>query len=131
LLGLCGHEPDVVDVDAIDGWLTEIHTQQRPGLMAHHTVAFTPATDLALRPDQRLPFHTNALRFSAFQGGGELIDQRTYYSVGGGFVVSEELAGDAGRHGRVAPPPEVLPCPFHSAEELLRLTREQGLTIAQ
>ncbi len=131
LLGLMGEEPDRVDLDAIDGWLDDIRRQRCLRLMGAHEVPFELRSDLLFRARQSLPFHPNALRFSAFDAEGHLFDQHCYYSVGGGFVVSQELAQDEARQAQVVPHTDVLPLPFHSAAQLLQLTREHGLSIAQ
>ena len=53
-----------------------------------------------------------------------------YYSVGGGFVVSDEVAADGSAARSIAPDTTVLPLPFHSGEELLALTQREGCSIA-
>ncbi len=100
LLGLLGHEPDRVDVEAI------------------------PALLKAVRD------HANGMRFAAFDAAGAELAMRVYYSVGGGFVVSDEAAADGSRTRVIAPDATVLPLPFRSGEELLALTRREGLSIA-
>jgi L-serine dehydratase len=130
ILGLCGHDPESVDVDAIDGWLHDIHTQQALSLSGQHRIGFVAARDLLFRQRQSLPFHPNGLRLSAFDAQDQVLEQRCYYSVGGGFVVSEDLAQDGARQQQVAPDGSVLPLPFHSAAALLALTERQGLSIA-
>jgi L-serine dehydratase len=78
-----------------------------------------------------LPFHANGLRFVALDGAGSELTARTYYSVGGGFVVSEEIAADGTSHKRVAPDTTILPLPFHTGAELLAQCRVNGLAVAQ
>ncbi|MFY9476586.1 MAG: L-serine ammonia-lyase [Aquabacterium sp.] len=130
LLGLCGHEPDQVDVDRIDAILADIRQQHRLPLLDTHGVAFDVEADLIFHLHHSLPFHPNALRLSAFDEHGQALAQRCYYSVGGGFVVSEELAHDSARQHDVAPDTEVLPLPFHSAADLLALCEAHELDIA-
>lgn len=130
MLGLGGHEPDRVDVDTIDAWLARVHQHRQLRLLDEQLIAFDPGTDLRFLRDN-LPFHPNALSLNAFGTAGQLLDRHCYYSVGGGFVVSEELAADQARHQKVAPHADVLPWPFHSADELLQLTRQHGCSIAQ
>ena len=88
LLGLEGEEPDKVDVDGIDARLAAIRRDRRLTLCGTHPVVFDEPRDLAFFT-RALPFHANGLRFTAFDGGGAELATRTYYSVGGGFVVSE------------------------------------------
>jgi L-serine dehydratase len=130
LLGLEGEEPDKVDVDAIDARLAAIRAQRRLNLGGVQSIAFEPRSDLAFLL-RALPFHANGLRFVAFDGTGAELAARTYYSVGGGFVVSEEVAADGNAQKRIAPDTTVLPHPFHSGEQLLALTRATDLSIAQ
>jgi L-serine dehydratase len=130
LLGLEGEEPDKVDVDAIEARLAAIRAQRRLNLGGVQSIAFDPRSDLAFLL-RALPFHANGLRFVAFDGTGAELAARTYYSVGGGFVVSEEVAADGNAQKRIAPDTTVLPHPFHSGEQLLALTQATGLSIAQ
>ncbi|AKJ28464.1 L-serine ammonia-lyase [Caldimonas brevitalea] len=130
LLGLAGHEPDTVDVDLIPALLQDYRSGRLP-LLGLHPVSFDEKTDIVFLRRQSLPFHANGMRFAAYDAdGGELL-QRVYYSVGGGFVVSDEVAADGSRHKVVAPDTTVLPLPFHSGEQLLALTRQHGCSIAE
>ena len=126
LLGLAGHEPDTVDVDGVPALLAAMRKQARLSLLGVHEVAFAEKDDLKFYRRESLPFHANGMRFVAFAADGSEIDRRTYYSVGGGFVVSEEVAADGTRQKVIAPDTTVLPYPFHSGEELLLRTRELG-----
>jgi L-serine dehydratase len=130
LLGLEGEEPDKVDVDAIDARLAAIRNARRLNVGGLKSVAFAPRSDLAFLL-RALPFHANGMRFIAFDARGDELAARTYYSVGGGFVVSEELAADGSAHKRIAPDTTVLPHPFQTGAQLLALTRATGLSIAQ
>jgi len=131
LLGLAGHEPDTVDVDAIPALLDALRSNKRLSLAGTHEIAFDEASDLVFHRRETLPFHANGMRFTAFDAAGAAIASRTYYSVGGGFVVSDEVAADGSRQKQIAPDTTVLPLPFHSGAELLELTQREGLSIAQ
>ena len=131
LLGLSGHEPDTVDVDAVPALLDAIRSERRLTLAGTHTIAFTEATDLLFLRRKTLPFHPNGLRFCAFDAASELLAERTYFSVGGGFVVSEEVAADGSKQKIVAPDTTLLAHPFHSADELLALTLSLDCSIAE
>ena len=93
--------------------------------------AFNEKDDLKFHRRETLPFHTNGLRFIAFDAAGVALENRVYYSVGGGFVVSDEVAADgdeaeghrARHHGAAAPLPL-------SGDDLLALTTAQGCSIA-
>ncbi len=131
LLGLGGHEPDTVDVDRIAHMLNEIRTEGRVVLLGEHAIDFDEKADLLFYASASLPFHANGMRFTAFGSDAAVLLARTYYSVGGGFVVSEEVANDGSRQKVIAPDATVLPLPFHSAADLLDLAKQHGCSIAQ
>jgi len=131
LLGLAGHEPDTVDVEAVPQILAGIREGSKLRLLNEHEVAFDEAKDLVFFRRQSLPFHANGMRFAAYDAQGELLQERTYYSVGGGFVVSDEVASDGSKQKVIAPDTTVLPYPFHSGDDLLRLCAEHGVSIAE
>jgi L-serine dehydratase len=131
LLGLAGHEPDRVEVDAIPALLQAIRSASRLTLAEGPAIAFDERNDLVFHRRETLPFHANGMRFTAFDAQGAVLSERTYYSVGGGFVVSDEVAADGTRHKQVAPDTTVLPHPFHTGAELLARTDELTCSIAE
>ncbi|MBN9203107.1 L-serine ammonia-lyase [Methylibium petroleiphilum] len=131
LLGLIGEDPDSVDVDAIPTRLAALREHRRLALLGQHEIDFDEARDLLFRRRQSLPFHPNGLRFTAYDADGSELANRCYYSVGGGFVLSDEVAADGSRQQKVVPDATVLPHPYRSGDELLRLTRELGCSIAE
>ncbi|TCP03696.1 L-serine ammonia-lyase [Caldimonas thermodepolymerans] len=131
LLGLAGHEPDTVDVDAIPALLEAIRGPRRLPLLGQHEIAFDEASDLQFLRHESLPFHANGMRFAAYDAQGQELASRIYYSVGGGFVVSEDVAADGSRQKRIAPDTTVLPLPFHTGAELLAITAREGCSIAE
>ncbi|MDP3615592.1 MAG: L-serine ammonia-lyase, partial [Rubrivivax sp.] len=130
LLGLCGHEPDTVDVDNVPVLLAAMRKAASLSILGEHNIVFNEKDDLKFYRRETLPFHANGMRFIAFDADGQELDRRTWYSVGGGFVVSEEVAADGARQKVIAPDTTVLPHPFHSGEELLVRSREIGGSIA-
>ncbi len=131
LLGLAGHEPDTVDVDAIPALLQDLRTQGLLHLPGGHVVRFNEKTDLVFLRRETLPFHANGMRFEAFGADGVRLAERVYYSVGGGFVVSDEVAADGSKQKAIAPDTTVLPFPFRSGAELLALAAHEGCSIAE
>ncbi len=131
ILGLAGHDPETVDVDAIPTILDAVRTSGTIDLARMHTVAFDAKADLIFKRRESLPFHPNGMRFTAFDAAGHVACERTFYSVGGGFVVSDEVAVDGARRKSIAPDTTALPLPFHSGEQLLALTRDHGIGIAE
>jgi L-serine dehydratase len=130
LLGLAGHEPDTVDVDAVPALLAALREHARLILLGWHDIAFNEKDDLKFLRRESLPLHANGMRFTAFDASGGVLAQRVYYSVGGGFVVTEEVLADGARSKRIAPDTTALPLPFRSGDELLLRAREAGGSIA-
>ncbi len=118
VLGLVGETPDGVDPDAVPRRVGEVARTGRLALLGRREIPFLEAEDLVGEPTA-LPFHPNGMRFRALDAAGAELAVRTWYSVGGGFVVEEG-----------APPPPLeprLPLPFRTAAELLRRCAESGL----
>ncbi|CAM3528893.1 L-serine ammonia-lyase [Paracidovorax anthurii] len=130
LLGLAGHEPDTVDVDRLAGYVADIRAHRSLPLAGRHAIGFEERRDLLFYALQPLPFHANGLRFAAHDAAGALLHEATYYSVGGGFIVSDAVAADGARQKVIAPDPSVLPLPFDDAAQLLRLADAGGQGIA-
>ncbi|MCG6903154.1 MAG: L-serine ammonia-lyase [Rhodobacter sp.] len=126
ILGLAGFRPDSYDHIAAGTVLADIAATQtvRPdGLPALH---FDPQTDLEFNYDGPLPGHANGMILAATDAQGDIILQETYYSIGGGFVLTEaELA--AGKDADDGPP---VPYPFKSAAEMLEMCAASGQSVA-
>ncbi len=126
ILGLAGELPETVDPDRVPQALAEVETHHRLRLLGQHEVGFEPGQDVVMHRRKRLPYHPNGMIFTAWDQAGSVLAARTYYSVGGGFVVDEDAAGA----DRVVPDPTVLPHSFRTAAELVELTRRTGLSIS-
>ena len=131
LLGLLGFEPDTVDVDGIAAHVKGIRDDKRLRLLGEHELAFAEKTDLVLYRRETLPFPANGMRFTAFDASGAALLTRVYYSLGGDFIVSEEVAQDGSTQKVLAPDVTVLTHPFHSGADLLMLTKQQACSIAE
>jgi len=131
VLGLMGHEPDTVDTQAIDPWLQEVEQRSSLPVWGLGELPWQAAEHLRWRPLQSLPFHPNAMVCRALDAAGHVLLMRTYYSVGGGFVVSGEVADDPAKAQQVLKDSSALPWPFHSAAQLLALCEQQRCSIAQ
>src|SRR5688572_16447632 len=127
LMGLEGHWPNEIDPDLIPAALERIRTQKKLLLLGKHEIGFDEKHDLIMNKRQKLPFHTNGMRFIAYDAAGEQIATRDYYSVGGGFVVNQDEAAE----DRIVADTTDLPYPFHSGDELLAQSERTGLTFAQ
>jgi len=126
ILGLCGFEPRTLDPDAADATIAEVRAGQRLWLGRKHEIAFVEDRDLLWEGRTRLPQHPNALTFEAFDADGGRIAERTYFSIGGGFVRDEE---EMTKNAPAEPGPPV-PYPFDSGAELLDKAAEAKLSIA-
>jgi L-serine dehydratase len=129
LLGLSGEQPDTVDPEAVEALVDEVRSRHTLRLAGRLAIPFDEAEDLLFHGDESLPRHPNGLRLTAFDAAGRGLQSTKYYSVGGGFVVSDEEA-EAGQAGANAPAGPV-PHEFGSAAELLEIGRRTGLSIAE
>ena len=120
-LGLLGAEPATLDPDAAPA-LAAALADARTLTAAGRTIAFDPATDLIFDFTALLPLHTNGMRFRAFDGAGARIDERIFYSIGGGFVL------EAGESAAPAAVEEPYPCA--TSAELLATCARTGLAPA-
>jgi len=139
VLGLSGEQPETVDPADAAALMSRVSAtgvlplggvqRGRPPAAAPpgtSGICFSVDDDVILHRRKRLDFHSNGMRFSAFDADGSLLSARTYYSVGGGFVLGED---EAGRPAVVADP-TVVPFPFSSGAELLGHCRGTGLPIS-
>jgi len=131
LLGLLGEAPDAVDLATIDAKLAGIRNTGQIKLGGKLYVPFTERENLHLRrnqmyPDSDVPSHPNGMRFTAFDSNNVSIADEVYYSIGGGFIVSE-----AERTAETQASSRRVPYPFRSAAELLSIAKQRNLTIAE
>jgi len=126
LMGLEGHWPNAIDPDIIPSALERIRSEKRINLHGQHPIAFDEKRDLVMNKRQKLPFHTNGMRFAAFDAAGLEIATRDYYSVGGGFVVNQDEAAE----DRIVADTTVVAHPFSSGDELIQRATDYGISIA-
>lgn len=85
ILGLAGHDPETVDVEAIPALLQSVRSQARlrfvQGSISHEW-GFTEAQDLVFNRRTALPFHANGMSLTAWAADGQELCTRRYYSVG-------------------------------------------------
>ncbi len=126
ILGLAGFVPDTYDHEKAElalATIAETHTVTPEGLP---TLAFDPKADLIFDYDNNLPGHANGMTLMATDAQGDVILRQVYYSIGGGFVLTEEELAE-GKEKNLGPP---VPYPFTSAAEMLRMANESGKSIA-
>ena len=127
MLGLEGEEPDKVEPNRIPIRLRQIREERTLMVAGVHAVAFDESQDLVFLRRETLPFHPNGMRLAALDADGNPLLEKTYYSVGGGFVVLHSDSGEP----QLGLDSRQLPHPFHSGDELLQKCKATGLTIAQ
>ncbi|WP_417719849.1 L-serine ammonia-lyase [Salipiger sp.] len=126
ILGLAGVTPESYEAAAADAAMARIRDDRQVTPEGLSPLAFDPATDLAFDYEQALPGHANGMVLMATDAQGDVILREVYYSVGGGFVLTEaELA--AGKDTDSGP---AVPFPFRTAAEMLDMAAESGLSIA-
>jgi L-serine dehydratase len=126
LLGLSGDDPETVDTDSIQQRVAGIKACGRLALLGSHDIDFDVDADLVLHRRRTLPFHPNGMTFTAYGPDGAVLRERTYYSVGGGFVVDEQATGA----DRIKVDETPVAYPFRTAAELLAHTTATGLPIS-
>ncbi len=126
LLGLEGEDPETVDTRTAESRADEVRRTGRLVLAGRHEIGFTVDDDLVMHRRKSLPYHPNGMVFRA-DGDDGVVSERTFYSVGGGFVVDPESDGGAGRI--VADSTEV-PYPFTTGAQLLTAAEGSGVGIA-
>jgi L-serine dehydratase len=126
LLGLEGEEAATVDVDAIPARLDAIARRRTLRLLGGHEIAFTKAEHLEFNRRKKLSYHPNGMRFTARDDEGAIIRERSYFSIGGGFVADETGTGSS----QDKPYGQAVPYPFTTAAELLVHAAASGLPIS-
>ena len=130
ILGLAGHLPDTIDPDAMASIAAEVARTGRVEPPGHEGYAFDPARDLVFDRKNPLPGHANGMTFQAFDADDRLLLRRAYYSVGGGFVVSEEELAQrtvSGTPHETSP----VPYPFANGAEMIAMADASGRSIAE
>ncbi len=126
LLGLEGELPESIDPETVDTRFNTIIETSILSLNGQQQIAFDIMRDLIWHAHEVLPYHSNGMRFCAFDQQAKCLHESVQYSIGGGFVVTHEMLS-----GTTPMAVRECPYPFHSAEHLLALCEEHSLTIAQ
>ena len=129
LLGLSGNEPATIDPAAIDGTIAEIRATKQLNVAGERRIGFDEARDLRFQGETMIPpgaktQHPNGLRLRAMDDKGCIVEERTFFSIGGGFIVEDGIDASASLE-----PEGELPYPFHSAAELLESAKVHGLKV--
>ncbi|AKV03552.1 L-serine dehydratase [Labilithrix luteola] len=125
LLGLEGESPEDTDVDLVPSRIERIARERKINLLGRRSVAFHTESEILFLRRKTLPAHPNGMRFVASDETGTTLLEKTYYSVGGGFVVDDGVSTTAS-----IAPDAPLPYPFTTGAELLRLCKAHGLSVS-
>lgn len=123
LSGLEGNLPDKVIPEKLPERTQQILAQRQIHLGGRKIIPFSEQSDFLFHQKELLPLHTNGMRFTAFDTQGALLKSQVYYSIGGGFIVTEQQFGKPSLSVKV-------PYPFNNAKALFKLCKEYELTIA-
>lgn len=126
LWGLEGEDPETVDTRRGPERAADIKTSRRLRLAGAHEIGFDPDEDLVLHRRRSLPFHPNGMTFTAYADGDQLT-ARTYYSIGGGFVLDDDGSGSPA----IVPDRTPVPYPFRTGAELLERCQATGWPISR
>ena len=137
MLGLEGYSPRTVDIQQSEHDVARVRETGRLRLLgaelgAAHEITFDEPNQLIMHRRRALPYHANGMTLCAYDSEARPLLEKTYYSVGGGFVVDEDALylNGAGPADRIVPDDTVLRHPFRTGEQLLVAARETGLSIS-
>jgi L-serine dehydratase len=126
VLGLEGEDPATTDTDLADLRLDRLREERTLNLAGTHQVPFDLDEDLVMHRRRSLPAHPNGMTFAAYDASGAALLEKTYYSVGGGFVVDEVATGA----DRVVLDDTPVRFPFTTGDGLLEICAREGLSIS-
>lgn len=124
ILGLSGYDPVTCNTAQLSADVNAIRQNKKIALAGTHSIVFNAASDIVFLKNQSLPYHPNAVTFTATYHNGSTA-QQTYYSVGGGFVVRD------GDEGNSTAPSVQLRYQINDADDLLQNCMRAGLSISQ
>ncbi|WP_442543400.1 L-serine ammonia-lyase [Arthrobacter sp. KN11-1C] len=127
VLGLQGQSPETVDTSTADDQVAAAALDAALRIAGHHRVDFNWDEDVVLHRRKSLPAHPNGMTFRALDHAGEVLRERSFYSIGGGFVVD----GDASGSDKVVADSTVLPYPFTTADQLLAICAREDMSISE
>jgi L-serine dehydratase len=139
ILGLMGETPDAVDPDAVAGLIARVAETKRLKLGGGPEIDFDPDRDIVFDYGPALPGHANGMIMAAWMGGGESSEdagrppdkERAYYSIGGGFIATDDEFAAATETADVAgSEPDSVPHPFATAQEMMNMGAAANLSVA-
>lgn len=127
ILGLAGFSPETYDHTRAEAALASIHSDKQIIVDGFDPLRFDPKSDMIFDYDHPLPGHANGMVLMALDHQGDVLLRETYYSIGGGFVLTEQELAEGKATDEGAP----IPYPFHSAAEMLEMCKSSGKSIAE
>ncbi len=125
LLGLEGHQPDEIDTDSIPEKLQHIRNHSQLNLNGLLPINFDEKKDIVFHRRQTLPGHANGMKFTAYDSNENILLEKIYYSVGGGFVIGENA-----KEKPITQMHLKLPFDFQTGDQLLAMAKDSGLCIS-
>lgn len=125
LLGLQGEQPDIIDTDTIPEKLQQVRKHRQLNLKGEMPIDFSEKDDIIFHRRKTLPEHANGMKFTAYDAKKNIILEKIYYSVGGGFVVGEDT-----QEKPITEMHLTLPYDFQTGEQLLAMAKNSGLCIS-
>ncbi|WP_144753737.1 L-serine ammonia-lyase [Bartonella saheliensis] len=129
VLGLLGEKASTVDPNNMEFLLEKVIREKKVQPEDHPAYQFNLQSDLIFERKEILPGHTNGLAFEGLDTGGNILLRQIYYSIGGGFVVTEDELSHM--NGETQPEAFEVPYPFDSARTMLSMAERSGLSIAE
>ncbi len=127
MLGIEGDTPEEVDTSTVDARIDHIRSSKKIKLLGEREINFIEPEHLVMNKRASLPYHPNGMRFTAFGQDGIALRTRLYYSVGGGFVLDEQAAGES----KIVADKTPLPYEFTNGAQLLKHCHDNGMSISQ
>lgn len=128
ILGLLGYTPENVPVKEVDHMLAEVESRQTINMLLKHSIKFPKEGAIVFHRRKTLPRHANGMTLFAYDKDG-LVATETYYSIGGGFIVTE-AEFDRQKQQKLAEAQMDAPFPFATANELIAICKENGFRIS-
>ncbi|EJF80634.1 L-serine ammonia-lyase [Bartonella sp. DB5-6] len=129
ILGLLGEKASTVDPDSMGFLLEKVAREKKVQPEGHPAYQFDLQSDLIFERERVLPGHANGLVFEGIDADGDVLLRQIYYSIGGGFVVTEDELSHM--HGNIQQETLEVPYPFDSARKMLSMAEKSGLSIAE
>ncbi len=127
LVGLLGFNPISVDTEKVDENIERIKKNKKINLLQEYEVNFDYDNDLILNINKYLPYHSNGIKISVYDNNDIKLLEKTYYSIGGGFVICEDdINNEESNNNDIK-----IPYPFSNAMELIQLCEKYNLKISE